>query len=185
MGQGLRYHVTIPQAQGFSQDYSEVINLGYGPLSRLDLGEGSASQLPHVMVGRIHSHKGCEPEATLTSLSCGPLSLAADNMAGTWLHQSKKVRKGQRDCEQDGSHNLLYPSHGSDIPHFCCIPFGRSKSVGEGITRECDYQEARTIGSHFRSCLPQSPPSFLFFKPDVSLISGDSCFFMSVDLKNG
>lgn len=116
------------------------------------------------MVGRMHSHKGCEPEATLTSLSCGPLSLAADNMAGTWLHQSKKVRKGQRECEQDGSHNLLYPSHGSDIPHFCCIPFGRSKSVGEGITRECDYQEARTIGSHFRSCLPQSPTLFPFLQ---------------------
>ena len=96
-------------------------------------------------------------------------------------HESEKR---QRACEQDGSHDLLSLSHGSDIPYFYHIPFDRSELVGRGLYEGVNARRPGPSGDILEAADLGPQASFLFFKPDLSFILGDSCFFMSVDLKN-
>lgn len=119
-----------------------------------------------VLARAVVSSESSRREGSVSKLMCFwedlvPCSSWAEGLCfflyGTFLYNMAtcfiKARQ-DRECQHGGSHNLLWPNHGSDMP-----PIGYKQvaspvhNQGEGITQGYEYQKAGIIGSHLWVCL--------------------------------
>lgn len=138
-------------------------DIGWGCSQLGSNGEGSASKITHLVVGRIQLLMAVGLRASvlhelerrqLGSLPSGPSIttwfLASPEWAieGTGEHMSKpEVSLCNLILEMTSHHSCHLQVKSLDPPH----------PQGEGITQGLDYQEAGIFHSHVRSCQPQEP----------------------------
>lgn len=108
--------------------------------------------------GRLQFCSDFWPEVTFHSLPCELLQY--DSMFSMWVTQEGKRKKEHKAARANKMEVTVLDNFVEMIlHHFCWILFIRRQSLslgytlGEGMTQQCEYQKAETIGNYIRRCL--------------------------------